>query len=131
MAFSKKTSDGIAEVFINVILSNPLTHMRNGLGNWISQAMVQAEKKYAATFFKKLGAEGTGTNYMAAHSDIARSWGKHMAAKEIMSAMADVYKISGSKIESKNISQRCNSRWLFCKSNLNSLAHQAHQEFHH
>ena len=99
--FSIKTSDAIAESFINVILSNPLTHMRNGLGNWISQAMVQAEKKYAATFFKKLGAEGTGTNYMAAHADIARSWGKHMAAKEIMSAMADVYKISGSKIESK------------------------------
>ena len=99
--FSIKTSDAIAESFINVILSNPLTHVRNGLGNWISQAMVQAEKKYAATFFKKLGAEGTGTNYMAAHSDIARAWGKHMAAKEIMSAMADVYKISGSKIESK------------------------------
>ena len=99
--FSIKTSDAIAESFINVILSNPLTHVRNGLGNWISQAMVQAEKKYAATFFKKLGADGTGTNYMAAHSDIARAWGKHMAAKEIMSAMADVYKISGSKIESK------------------------------
>ena len=101
MAFSKKTSDGIAEVFINVILSNPLTHMRNGLGNWISQAMVQAERKYANKFFRKLGESGEGTNYNAAHSDIARAWGKHMAAKEIMSAMADVYKISGSKIESK------------------------------
>ena len=99
--FSIKTSDAIAESFINVILSNPLTHVRNGLGNWISQAMVQAERKYANKFFRKLGAEGTGTNYMAAHSDIARAWGKHMAAKEIMSAMADVYKISGSKIESK------------------------------
>ena len=101
MAFSKKTSDGIAESFINIILSNPLTHMRNGLGNWISQAMVQMERKYAAQFFQKTGAKGTGTNYMAAHADIARAWGKHMAAKEIMSAMADVYKISGSKIESK------------------------------
>jgi len=99
--FSKKTSDAIAESFINVILSNPLTHMRNGLGNWIAQAIVQAERKYANTFFSKTGQSGTGTNYMAAHSDIARAWGKHMAAKEIMSAMADIYKISGSKIESK------------------------------
>ena len=35
-----KFSDAIAESFINVILSNPMTHVRNTAGNWITQAIV-------------------------------------------------------------------------------------------
>ena len=49
-SYKQKTSNAIAEIFINSILSNPLTHMRNGLGNWITQAIVQQERKIASRF---------------------------------------------------------------------------------
>jgi len=94
--FAKKTSNAIAEVFINAILSNPLTHMRNGLGNWISQAIVQQERKYAAKFFG-----GKSEGGVAAYEDVAKAWGKHSAAKEIMAAMQNSFKLSGSKVETR------------------------------
>ena len=94
--FAKKTSNAIAEVFINAILSNPLTHMRNGLGNWISQAIVQQERKYAAKFFG-----GKSEGGVAAYEDVAKAWGKHKAAQEIMVAMQNTFKLSGSKIETR------------------------------
>lgn len=96
VSFSKKVSDSIAESFINVILSNPLTHIRNGAGNWISQALVAQERKLAARLFG--GKEEGG---VAAYEDIAKAWGKHMAAKEIMAQMKNVYKLGGSKVETK------------------------------
>jgi len=94
--FSQKTSNAMAEIFINAILSNPLTHVRNGAGNWISQAIVQQERKFAARFFG-----GKNEGGVAAYEDIAKAWGKHQAAKEIMAAMQNVYKLGGSKIETK------------------------------
>ena len=71
--------------------------MRNGLGNWITQAIVQQERKIASRFFSG----GEGANYISPTEDIAKAWGKHMASKEIMAAMKDTFKISGSKIEPK------------------------------
>ena len=94
--FSQKTSNAMAEVFINAILSNPLTHVRNGAGNWISQAIVQQERKFAARFFG-----GKNEGGVAAYEDVAKAWGKHQAAKEIMAAMQNVYKLGGSKIETR------------------------------
>ena len=94
--FSMKVSDSIAEVFINAILSNPLTHMRNGMGNWIAQAIVQQERKYAARFFG-----GKSEGGVQAYEDVAKAWGKHMAAKEIMAAMQNTFKLGGSKVETK------------------------------
>ena len=96
-SYKQKTSNAIAEIFINSILSNPLTHMRNGLGNWITQAIVQQERKIASRFFSG----GEGANYISPNEDIAKAWGKHMASKEIMAAMKDTFKIGGSKIEPK------------------------------
>ena len=40
-----KISEAFSEVFINAILSNPLTHVRNTAGNWITQGIIQAERK--------------------------------------------------------------------------------------
>ena len=60
-SYKQKTSNAIAEIFINAILSNPLTHMRNGLGNWITQAIVQQERKIASRFFSG----GEGANYIS------------------------------------------------------------------
>jgi len=94
--FSQKTSNAMSEIFINAILSNPLTHVRNGAGNWITQAIVQQERKLAASLFG-----GKNEGGVAAYEDIAKAWGKHQAAKEIMSAMQNVYKLGGSKVETK------------------------------
>ena len=99
-SFSVKTSNAIAEVFINAILSNPLTHVRNSAGNWITQAIVMQERKLASRIFGGLN-RGSGANYIDPYEDIAKAWGQNMAAKEIMAAMKDTFKISGSKIDQR------------------------------
>ena len=35
-----KSQEALAEIFINAILSNPLTHVRNTAGNWIMQGIL-------------------------------------------------------------------------------------------
>ena len=101
-SYKQKTSNAIAEIFLNAILSNPLTHMRNGLGNWITQAVVQQERKLASRFFSgNMDELNQGMNYISPYEDVAKAWGKHMASKEIMAAMKDTFKISGSKIETR------------------------------
>ena len=99
-SFSVKTSNAIAEVFINAILSNPLTHVRNSAGNWITQAIVMQERRLASRLFGGIN-RGSGQNYIDPYEDIAKSWGQNMAAKEIMAAMKDTFKISGSKIDQR------------------------------
>jgi len=94
----QKISDATAEIFLNAILSNPLTHVRNSAGNWIAQAIVMQERKMAA---KMLGGQGSGMNFISPYEDVAKTWGKFMAAKEIMAAMQNVYKLGGSKVETK------------------------------
>ena len=95
----QKLSDATSEIFINVILSNPLTHVRNSAGNWIAQAIVSTERKIAANSVR--AGTGEGLNYIAPYEDIAKVWGKTMAAKEIMGAMSQIYKLGGSKVETK------------------------------
>ena len=48
--FITKTQDALAEIFINAILSNPLTHVRNTAGNWINQGIMMQERKIASRF---------------------------------------------------------------------------------
>ena len=94
----QKVSDGFAEIFLNAILSNPLTHVRNATGNWVSQGLVLAERRLAANS-RKFAGTGSGINYIAPYEDVAKVYGKYMAAQEIMAAMKNVYKLGGSKIE--------------------------------
>ena len=100
MSFSTKASNAIAEVFINAILSNPLTHVRNTAGNWITQAIVMQERKLASRYFGGLN-RGSGSNYIDPNEDIAKAWGQHMASKEIMASMKNAFKIGGSKIDQR------------------------------
>ncbi len=78
----KKFSDSIAEIFINAILSNPMTHIRNTGGNWVAQAIIQMERAAVAKF-----QGGTVKGGVAAYEDIARAYGKSMAAQEMMAAL--------------------------------------------
>ena len=79
----KKVSDSVAEIFINSILSNPMTHIRNTGGNWLAQAIIQMERKAIARF-----QGGTVEGGVAAYEDIARAFGKSMAAQEMMAALS-------------------------------------------
>jgi len=83
LANLRKVSDSIAEIFINSILSNPMTHIRNAGGNWLAQAIIQMERKAVARF-----QGGTVKGGVAVYEDIARAFGKSMAAKEMMSALS-------------------------------------------
>ena len=44
----KQSSNAIAEIFINAILSNPMTHIRNTGGNFVAQAIMRMEHKAVA-----------------------------------------------------------------------------------
>ena len=79
----KKVSDSIAEIFINSILSNPMTHIRNTGGNWVAQAIIQMERSAVAKLHG-----GTVKGGVAAYEDIARAYGKSMAAQEMMAALS-------------------------------------------
>ena len=46
--------------YFKCYLSNPLTHLRNGLGNWIISAITQQERRIAARMF---GGSGEGKLY--------------------------------------------------------------------
>ena len=82
-----KASDSVVEVFLNAILSNPMTHVRNTGGNWITQGIVQQERKLASRLFG--GKEEGG---IAAYEDIARAFGKSQAYSEMITLIGDSLK---------------------------------------
>ena len=83
LANLKKFSDSIAEIFINAILSNPMTHIRNGGGNWIAQAIIQMERAAVA---RLQGGKVPGG--VAAYEDVMRAYGKTMAHQEMWQALS-------------------------------------------
>ena len=86
----KKVSDSIGEIFINSILSAPVTHVRNLTGNWIAQGIIQTEKKLAARLYGNV--EGSG---VAAYEDVAAAYGKAMANSEMFVALSKTFKQKG------------------------------------
>jgi hypothetical protein len=81
-----KFSDATAEVFINVILSNPVTHIRNTAGNWLSMSINNFERKMASRFYG--GKEKGG---VAAYEDVAKIYGKQQASTEMLAALSKVW----------------------------------------
>ena len=81
----QKSADAVTESFLNIILSNPMTHVRNTAGNWISQAIVQTERKLATMM---PGGGGRDIDNMAMYEDIAKAFGKHQQAIEMHQAIA-------------------------------------------
>ena len=100
-----KTQDALAEIFINAILSNPMTHVRNTGGNWITQGILMQERKIAGKFFSDASQTGGVSEYEA----IAKAYGRTQAASEMWAAigreLADgkmptiKAQFSGSKVE--------------------------------
>ena len=99
-----KISEAFSEAFINAILSNPLTHVRNTAGNWITQGIIQAERNIASTFMGDAQRGG-----IAEYENIARAFGKTQAYTEMWAAISKSLKqgklpsidsqISGNKVE--------------------------------
>ena len=77
-----KISEAFSEVFINAILSNPFTHVRNTAGNWITQGINQVENTLASRIYG-----GTQKGGMAKYEDIAKAYGKTMAYQEMWAAV--------------------------------------------
>jgi len=108
VGFITKTQDALAEIFINAILSNPLTHVRNTAGNWITQGILMQERKIAARLFSGQLDE-TGSVGVAEFEDIAKAYGRSQAASEMWAAIGRELsegrmpqiknQFSGSKIE--------------------------------
>ena len=86
----RKASDSVAEIFINAILSNPLTHVRNSAGNWLTSGINALERKAAVKMFG-----GTETGGLAVYEDIAKAYGKHQAAQEMMAALSVAFRKDG------------------------------------
>jgi len=89
-----KASDSIAEIFLNAILSNPITHLKNTGGNWLTQGIVAYERRVAAKTFGGKDIDG-----VAEFEDIAKAYGKSMVALEMSAAMSR-------SLKGKNIFQK-------------------------
>ena len=94
LANLKKASDSVAEVFLNVILSNPVTHVRNTAGNWITMGINNFERKYAANLQPRF-AGGQASEGIAQFEDIAKMYGKTMAAQEMKAAIGEAFRKKG------------------------------------
>lgn len=99
-------SNSISEVYINALLSHPLTHVKNTAGNWLAQGINSVERNIAAKQFGKMGRDG-----VAPYEDIAKAYGKSQAMQEMFIGMAESLKqgkfpeivsdLAGNKFEGK------------------------------
>ena len=78
-----KSSEAMSEVFINAILSNPMTHVRNGVGNWITQGILLQERRLASRLFGDAAKGG-----IAEFEGMAKAYGRSEAAKEMFAAIS-------------------------------------------
>jgi len=81
-----KASEAMSEVFINAILSNPMTHVRNTGGNWLTQGILMQERKLAARMFGDATKDG-----IAEFEDVAKAYGRSMASQEMWGSVGRVF----------------------------------------
>ena len=86
-SFGSKTSDALVEIFLNNILSGPLTHIKNIGGNWIYKAMERTERKVAARLYG-----GRSIDSVAEYEDIAAAFGEHLASTNMLRAFSQKFK---------------------------------------
>jgi len=81
-----KASEAMSEVFINAILSNPMTHVRNTGGNWLTQGILLQERKLASRMFGDATKDG-----IAEFEDVAKAYGRSMASQEMWGSVGRVF----------------------------------------
>ena len=101
-----KISQAFSEAFINAILSNPLTHVRNTAGNWITQGVIQLERKIGAGLYGDAAQGG-----LAEFENLAKAYGRTQANTEMWAAISRQIKegkfptidsmITGNKVETR------------------------------
>jgi len=89
--FLTATSESIGEVFLNVILSNPLSHIKNTVGNYLTQGITALERSIASDIGRISGSKG-----VAAYEDVAAAYGKQMAREAIWAAIGRQLNTKGS-----------------------------------
>ena len=108
-----KVSQAMSEIFVNAVLSNPMTHVKNTAGNWITQGIIATEKKIASRLF------GDATKGVAEYEDLAKAFGKSQAFKEMWASIGKSLKkgemptientVTGSKIDTRaNVASAAN-----------------------
>jgi len=88
------TSEAIGETFLNVILSNPVSHIKNTAGNYLTQGITALERKIASRFFRS-------EDGIAPFEDVAAAYGKQMAREEMWSAIGKTLNTPGSNFFEK------------------------------
>ena len=83
------TSEAIGETFLNVILSNPVSHIKNTAGNYLTQGINSLERKIASRLFRSEGG-------VSQFEDVAAAYGKQMAREEMWSAIGKTLNTPGS-----------------------------------
>ena len=86
-SIAAKTSDALVEIFLNNILSGPLTHVKNIGGNWIYKALERTERKMAARMYG-----GKTIDSVAEYEDIAFAFGEHLAHTNMLRAFSQKWK---------------------------------------
>ena len=86
-SIAAKTSDALVEMFLNNILSGPLTHVKNIGGNWIYKALERTERKMAARMYG-----GKTIDSVAEYEDIAFAFGEHLAHTNMLRAFSQKWK---------------------------------------
>tara|TARA_R110002072_G_scaffold21784_2_gene76875 strand:+ start:1141 stop:4014 length:2874 start_codon:yes stop_codon:yes gene_type:complete len=98
--FGRKLTDAAYESFINLILSNPVTHFKNIAGNTTTLYMSNFERSYAAKFNQIMGK----TDGVAHFEGYAKSFGMQNAYSEALEQFFKAINgeqtlVAGSKVE--------------------------------
>lgn len=98
--FAKKLTDATYESFINLILSNPVTHVKNIAGNTFTLYMSNFERSYAANFNRLINK----TDGVAHFEGYAKHYGMKMAYGEAIEMFFKAINgeqtlVAGSKVE--------------------------------
>jgi hypothetical protein len=88
------TSEAIGETFLNVILSNPVSHIKNTAGNYLTQGITALERKIASRFFRS-------EDGISPFEDVAAAYGKQMAREEMWSLIGKTLNTPNSSVVDK------------------------------
>lgn len=88
------SSEAIGETFLNLILSNPVSHIKNTAGNYLTQGINSLERKLASRFFRSEGG-------ISPFEDVAAAYGKQMAREEMWATIGKTINAPGSNFFEK------------------------------
>jgi len=95
--FLTATSESIGEIFLNVILSNPISHLKNTAGNFLTRGILNLERNIASNISRMTGK----LDGVAPYEDIAAAYGAQQAREAIWAAIGRQVNEPGSNLFQK------------------------------